>query len=840
MKDILNARVKHREAFRPFAPVIPLENISEVFEQDLASPCMLLVPRIKPKFHENIPAITHVDGTGRVQTVTKKDNAYFYQLCHKLVELRNGPPVLLNTSFNVAGQPIVETAEEAIETFLSTDIDYLALENCWISKRKVPVLSYEEHLKQVAPSEPPQGLPPGQLGLNDLMNTLDKALFFGETRGCPWADDELKKLSSIGGLYKETSLLFPAHPFYGNFGTQLSHNVVLLLDPLGNSSLVDLTHRLKPASYSFEEVKLLMAVLKAPKEYLEDTRMELCLTNLEFEKRVHWAMQQLSTYDLKPEYEYGNKLEPDVDLPITCMQTFEPFKDEKFSARYMLVSLNDCLRQAEYTEKNICSLLNIKSLQEIEPTHLFYYDKYVLPQSTLGDLIRIFLLRSALPKARLKNIFKDKLFSTLISLGLLIPRGKRWSSLVDIYYANGLYLATDHRFMIMKEDRINEDPVMYIGMDSMGLVHTVPQYKADQVLDLCCGAGIQGLLASRYSGQVTAIDINPRAVRFTRFNAQLNGIRNISVHLGNLYKPVLGKKFDTILANPPFVPSPKTDYRFRDGGDSGEKILSQIIEGSAVHLTSEGRLFIVSDLVDVQNYEQKLHRWWKGGAAHKLVLQTADRNDLLFSVPHSHSPFGQSFDEYNNELDLWIQNLNKVGISSVNFGYILISRFPKNKEGSYYSRTIHNPLISIHQYVMSYFLQRKLLEDADSCSNKFLILSHGLYFRIEANHDIETRKIEIFSPDNPYFTTYRIGNQLYRILQDIDNTQPQLGEYLTPANKKVLFDLIYKGILYLGDKRVNPNENQRHKEPQPELFNVLSITELETKTTPTCLSSYLL
>jgi len=190
-------------------------------------------------------------------------------------------------------------------------------------------------------------------------------------------------------------------------------------------------------------------------------------------------------------------------------------------------------------------------------------------------------------------------------------------------------------------------------------------------------------------------------------------------------------------------------------------------------------------------------------------------------------------------LDLWIQNFNKGGISLVNFGYILICRLPKNKEGSYYSRTIHNPAAPIHKYVMSYFFQRKLLEDAESKNNKFLILSHELYFRIEANHDIKTRKIEIFSPDNPYFTTYRISNQLYRILQDIDDTQPQLGEYLTPANKRVLFDLIYKGILYLDDKRT-PNEKQRNKEPQPESLDTLSVAELETKTTPTCLSSYLL
>ena len=120
---------------------------------------MLLVSPIKPEYRDKIPAVTHHDGTGRVQTVTSEYNPYFYRLCHALVEERGGPPVLLNTSFNVAGQPIVETPEEAVETFLSTDIDYLCLDNMWISKRNVPVLSYEEHLLNVAEDPLPRGLP---------------------------------------------------------------------------------------------------------------------------------------------------------------------------------------------------------------------------------------------------------------------------------------------------------------------------------------------------------------------------------------------------------------------------------------------------------------------------------------------------------------------------------------------------------------------------------------------------------------------------------------------------------------------------------------------------------
>jgi carbamoyltransferase len=123
-KDILNREVKHREAFRPFAPAILEEFAQEYFEIDRPSPYMLLVPTVLEKKRHLIPAVTHVDGTGRLQTVNKAANPHFYSLIEKFRQ-KTGVPVLLNTSFNVANEPIVETPEDAIRCFLSTGIDAL-------------------------------------------------------------------------------------------------------------------------------------------------------------------------------------------------------------------------------------------------------------------------------------------------------------------------------------------------------------------------------------------------------------------------------------------------------------------------------------------------------------------------------------------------------------------------------------------------------------------------------------------------------------------------------------------------------------------------------------------
>ena len=135
MKDKLNKRVKHRQAFRPFAPIVLAERAAEIFEGDEESPYMLVAKRVRPEWRDKIPAVVHVDGTARVQTIRPDQNERLYRLL-KEFDAITGVPVLINTSFNVKGEPIVETPEDALACFLSTGIDYLALHDMLISKHR--------------------------------------------------------------------------------------------------------------------------------------------------------------------------------------------------------------------------------------------------------------------------------------------------------------------------------------------------------------------------------------------------------------------------------------------------------------------------------------------------------------------------------------------------------------------------------------------------------------------------------------------------------------------------------------------------------------------------------
>ena len=134
MADIINNRVKHREAYRPFAPAVLEEDYKDFFNLKIPSPYMLLVAKVKkPKL---IPSVTHVDGTARVQTVNKKQNGIFYDLIKEFKKI-TGIGCILNTSFNNAGEPIVETPVDAILGILNMDMDYLVLGNRVLEAKKI-------------------------------------------------------------------------------------------------------------------------------------------------------------------------------------------------------------------------------------------------------------------------------------------------------------------------------------------------------------------------------------------------------------------------------------------------------------------------------------------------------------------------------------------------------------------------------------------------------------------------------------------------------------------------------------------------------------------------------
>jgi carbamoyltransferase len=167
MQKNLNLKIKYRESFRPFAPSILKEDLSNWFDLNVESPYMLLVANINnekkieikedekklfgiDKLNINrskIPAVTHVDYSARIQTVSKETNKPFYDLISKFKEKTNCP-IIINTSFNVRGEPIVNSPTDAFNCFMGTELDYLVIGNCILDKNKQDIKLKNDHKKK--------------------------------------------------------------------------------------------------------------------------------------------------------------------------------------------------------------------------------------------------------------------------------------------------------------------------------------------------------------------------------------------------------------------------------------------------------------------------------------------------------------------------------------------------------------------------------------------------------------------------------------------------------------------------------------------------------------------
>jgi carbamoyltransferase len=203
IKDILNAKVKHREMFRPFAPSVLEERAGEYFIMKCKSPFMLLAPTVRPEKIEDIPAVVHVDKSARVHTVNARDNPKFYELISEFEKL-TGIPVVVNTSFNDNGEPIVETPLDALICFLRTKMDYVFIDGFLITKTEI----------------------------RDDIRVLTKLVEFREKTLKEQYQDAIRRLCpeySAGELRAFLKEYYPMHRYYSKI-----HTMVRLQDILGS------------------------------------------------------------------------------------------------------------------------------------------------------------------------------------------------------------------------------------------------------------------------------------------------------------------------------------------------------------------------------------------------------------------------------------------------------------------------------------------------------------------------------------------------------------------------------------------------------------------------------
>lgn len=322
-----------------------------------------------------------------------------------------------------------------------------------------------------------------------------------------------------------------------------------------------------------------------------------------------------------------------------------------------------------YNEKEVCKHLGVKDITEITWRAQPIYREERLGKRDLLDLaIDLFLLQGTLTRLEIDKLFSKHEQDILISTGLIFEDESNVAARASIFLVGDKLIFSDHAWPKLPHPGcidVPDDQVMFIGTDSRWLAHATIRRPVKSALDLCTGSGIHAILAAGHSERVVAVDISPRAAKCTSFNARVSGAANIEVKVGDLYEPVGDEQFDLITANPPFVPSPVSSIKFRDGGNSGEEVQRRIIAGLPHHLKPGGIAQIVTEFGEgsVSTIAERLREWLDGAPMDILILRLREHSAASYAIGHADGD--DTYGEFLDSVRDWYDNLKEQGYTGV-------------------------------------------------------------------------------------------------------------------------------------------------------------------------------
>lgn len=345
--------------------------------------------------------------------------------------------------------------------------------------------------------------------------------------------------------------------------------------------------------------------------------------------------------------------------------------------------LKSRLSDYNFQEEAMASRLDIPNIYTIKLLDIPLYLHRLRELSSENILIRLFFLEDELEAKAIEQVFTPPEVEILQKIKLLQTDAttQRVKSQVKIYPYQEYYFASDVQFF--PEEKVKDaELVYYIGSDSIDLASSTVRREVASTLDLCTGTGIQAILAAKHSQKVTGVDINPRAVNFARFNALLNQVDNVSFVEGYLYEPVGDEKFDLILANPPFVPSPceeADEVFYRDGGKEGHDILGEIVSGLPQHLREDGHCQIITLFARTSDHSQEeLLKSWLNNGHYQTSLLLLDTYSI-YQIASSNTftlATEKDYHTYKKEVARWLDSFVNQGIEAID--YVLVNVLPGN------------------------------------------------------------------------------------------------------------------------------------------------------------------
>jgi len=331
------------------------------------------------------------------------------------------------------------------------------------------------------------------------------------------------------------------------------------------------------------------------------------------------------------------------------------------------------LDSADFKEDSVLRLLGTQSFPGVSerrqpsPELLERTDD----SGTLGTLVRLFVLGKSVSLKSFSDAVEPTETVDWQTVGLIDVKDGAVHGNVELGLYADVIAAAD--WPGKSGERVDE--VMGLAPSSRALIQMTVRRKVDTAFDLGTGCGVQAILASRHSGQVMAADINPRAVRFAKFNATLNNAENISYSTGSLFEPVTDKQFDLIVCNPPFVIGPKLTLRHTSSGIRSDQFCESIIRSAPEFLADGGFAQIVCNWAHIgdETSEQHLGPWFENNGCEVWTLcsHTESASDYARLRADENSADRQSADALYDE---WLRYFDGENISRVSFGVISLRR----------------------------------------------------------------------------------------------------------------------------------------------------------------------
>jgi SAM-dependent methyltransferase len=369
---------------------------------------------------------------------------------------------------------------------------------------------------------------------------------------------------------------------------------------------------------------------------------------------------------------------------------------------------------------------------EIGPAHMradlpLYLRRLAAPKP-LHSLIKLFSLRQWLDAGEAEAALAPVPVDALVAAGLLErgPRGFR--ARVGLSIHRDLVLAHDapdpEQPAVLEPDHVLGTNAPAVTLDCLTV-----RRRVRTTLDLGVGGGVQSLFAARHSDRVVAVDKNPRAIAFARFNARFNGVAGVDFREGDLFAPVAGERFDLILSNPPYVISPESRYVFQDGGRPGDSLSEEVVRRAPAHLEEGGFATILVNwaLREGEEWDAPLRRWVEGNGCDAWLLRGDLQDGLTYAAIWNRAR-GPS--EYGPAIDRWVEYYRESGIASIGMGAVILRRRSRGPNWVRVDVMPSDPKTACHEQILRIFAAQDRLAtepgDAAILARRFRLVEDHL------------------------------------------------------------------------------------------------------------------